>query len=151
MTPKQKIYLVVGVPCSGKSWVCEQLGELYAYVRHDDFIGGNYVNEIIGEARQSTKPVLCETPFSMSQIMEPLQSAGFDVEPVFIIEDPKTLRERYQAREGKEIPKGHLTRQETYKYRAVELGASGGTSAEVLAYLRTAAGPLVIEWRWPWE
>lgn len=144
---KQKIYMVVGVPCAGKSWVCEQLRELYTYVRHDDFMAfppRTYVEAIKANADGGHKPVLCETPFSMSQIVDPLQAKGFDVEPVFIIEDPETLRERYQAREGKPIPAGHLTRQETYMKRAHSFF---GTSAEVLEYL-TQLRPRRT---WPWE
>lgn len=158
MTGTKQIYLVVGVPASGKSWVCEQLRELYAYVRHDDFIGGNYVNEIVGEAKQSDKPVLCETPFSVSQIKDPLEAKGFNVTQVFIIESDTTLKERYLARDGKPIPAGHLTRQTTYEMRAREGHAFYGTSAAVLEYLKTRA-PVPVPPRavhrvygpWPWE
>lgn len=141
------IYLVVGVPCAGKSWVCEQLDGLYSYVRHDDHIGGDYVAAIHGRAQLTAKPLLAETPFSMSQIVEPLQARGFDVQPVFIIEDEATLRQRYRAREHKDIPAGHLSRQKTYAKRAVEQKAFYGTSAEVLGHLSQR---LRTE-KWPWE
>lgn len=46
-------------------------------------------------------------------------------------------RARYEAREGKPIPKGHLTRIQTYLDRADELGAFMGTSEQVLTHLKT--------------
>lgn len=134
MTP---IYLLIGVPCSGKSWVCEQLSDLFEYVSHDAFMDGGYVEALFDAAKRATKPVLAETPFSISQIKNPLEAEGCEVIAVFIIEDPEVLAERYEARESREIPKGHLTRQNTYTERAEELGAFIGTSEEVFSHLRT--------------
>lgn len=145
MTAARIVYLVVGVPCAGKSWVCEQLDGLYSYVRHDDHIGGDYVAAIHGRAQLTTKPLLAETPFSMSQIVGPLEARGFDVKPVFIIEDEATLRQRYRAREHKDIPPGHLSRQKTYAKRSLDMGAYRGDAESVLAYLKRKA------WKWPWE
>jgi hypothetical protein len=143
----KQIILVVGVPCAGKSWVCEQLDGLYSYVRHDDHIGGDYVAAIRGRTLLTTKPVLAETPFSMSQIVEPLQARGLEVKPVFIIEHPDELRARYLAREGKPIPAGHLSRQKTYEQRSKDTGAFRGNSAAVLEYLKRRAPPE----KWPWQ
>jgi hypothetical protein len=131
----QPVYLLVGVPSSGTSWVGEQLTDKYEYVRHDDFIGQDYIAGIEEASRTATKPLLIETPFSMSKIVEPLEERGFDLRYVFILEDETVLRERYMAREKKEIPKGHLTRQQTYADRAEETGAFAGTSSEVLSHL----------------
>lgn len=130
------VYLVVGVPCAGKSWVCEQLTGQYEYVPHDEYIGQSYVVGIAERMRTATKPLLIETPFSMSQIVGPLERAGVVVTPVFIIENHKTLEDRYQAREGKPIISGHLTRQQTYAERAQETGAFFGTSRDVLRHLQ---------------
>ncbi len=141
-----RIYMVIGRPGSGKSWVCEQLRNQYRYVRHDDYIERNYVNEIIGEARIDGKPLLIETPFSVSQIKDPLEAKGFHVTPVFIKEDFDVVRKRYQKREGKPIPEGHLTRQNTYAERAKLWQSYIGTSAEVLAYLRNAAPREKMPW-----
>lgn len=138
-TEPTPVYLIVGCPGSGKSWICNQLAEQFSYVAHDDFIGkGNnkYPEAIIRAARTSPRPVLCETPFSVSQLLEPLTKAGCRVVPVFIIEKFAVIAKRYLDREGRTIPLGHLNRQNTYRARAMELKAFMGTSSEVLLHLK---------------
>lgn len=131
----KKAYLVVGCPGSGKSWVCDQLKQMFRYVPHDMFINKDYL-DAIQRSKDTDKPLLIETPFSISQIKEPLEKRGFQVEPVFIQEKPETIAERYKARENRDIPKGHLTRQQTYASRAKEANAFSGTSSEVLEHLK---------------
>lgn len=143
------IYMVIGCPGSGKSWVCEQLAEQFHYVRHDSSIGGDYLAEIKRQAKLATKPLLIETPFSVSQIKDPLEKAGFDIVPVFIQERDDVIRERYLARQGYEIPEGHLSRQTTYAERAKLWGSYCGTSVRVLAYLRNAT-PAARK-QFPWD
>lgn len=138
----KKAFMVVACPGAGKTWVCEQLKELFDYVHHDLFIGmegDRYVREIIQRSLKATKPLLIEAPFSISQIKDPLERQGFDVVPVFIQEDANTIRERYFNREKKEIPKGHITRQATYLDRANQWGSFRGTSTQVLEHLKRKA------------
>lgn len=131
-----KIYMVIGCPGSGKTWVCEQLKNKFNWVQHDEYMeNNNYVRAIVHESESTTKPLLIEAPFSISQIKEPLEAKGFDITPVFIQEHPQIIKARYFERDKKEIPKGHLTRQETYASRAKEWNAFSGTSAQVLAHL----------------
>lgn len=133
-------YLVVGVPGSGKSWVCEKLTDKFEYVHHDGFIylkqPGAYLRAIFEASKTATRPLLIEAPFSISETKDPLEEAGFKVIPVFILEKPSVVSMRYQKREGKEIPKGHLTRMQTYSERAKKWNAFSGTSSEVLAHLK---------------
>lgn len=132
-----KIYLVVGVPGSGKSWVCEQLASAFDHLPHDEYENlTHYISDIKRLTQFAKKPVLIETPFSVSQILGPLQADGYDVTPVFIIETEDVTTKRYEDREGKAIPKGHLTRIKTYAARAAELGSFRGTSEEVLDFLK---------------
>lgn len=134
---RQPIYLIVGTPGSGKSWVCEQLKDKFEYIPHDSHPKLiEYLNLAKTFASDGDKPVLIETPFSVSMILGPLDKAGYEVTPVFIIEDEQTTSNRYETREGKEIPQGHLTRIQTYRERAHELQAFSGTSEEVLKYLQ---------------
>lgn len=133
------IYLVVGSPCTGKTWVCKQLTKQFAYVPHDRYLAKDnlrYLNAIRATSRHSLRPVLAEAPFSVSQLVDPLTDHGFTVVPVFIVEPAEVLQARYQAREGKPLPAGHLTRQNTYRDRAASLQAFIGTSDEVLEHLR---------------
>lgn len=129
------IYLIIGAPGSGKSWVCNQLKDQFDYIPHDEYKIG-YIEEIVKRAKIASKLLLIETPFSISKVVDPLNLAGFSPVPVFIIETPEITSKRYEAREGKPIHQGHLTRIETYKKRAKELKAFQGTSEEVLNYLK---------------
>lgn len=132
------VYLLVGVPSSGKSWVSDQLKEQYNVIEHDTYkMKPQYIAALLSAASKgSTKPILANTPFGMSELQSSLAAMGHKVNPVFIIEQPDTLVKRYMARGGGEIPKGHLTRQETYISRAEELKAFKGTSSDVLNHLQ---------------
>lgn len=133
----QKIVIVVGVPCAGKTWACKQLKEDYNYIPHDEYMHSHnaYLGAIIEASNTGKKPVLAEVPFSMSDIARVLSKHRLPHEFVFIIEHPETLKSRYETREGKEIPVGHLSRQKTYEERADYLSAVKGTSTEILKYL----------------
>lgn len=132
-----KTILLVGVPAVGKSWITRQLAGRYTVVEHDDFIGreADYAPAVARAARASQLPVVANTPFGMSDLVVALEAHGCQVEPVFVIERDEVVSARYQMREGKPIPKGHLTRQRTYEKRAAELGAFAGTASEVLQRL----------------
>jgi tRNA U34 5-methylaminomethyl-2-thiouridine-forming methyltransferase MnmC len=139
----RKIYMIVAVPGSGKTWVSEQLKDKFDYVHHDGYIGhiknpNAYVEAILETLKDETskKPVLIEAPFSISKIKDPIEQEGWKVTPVFILEHPNVLAERYMKREGRPIPKGHLTRMGTYAQRAKAWKAFTGTSAEVLEHLK---------------
>lgn len=134
----QPIYLLVGVPGTGKSWVCDQLQDQYEVVRHDDFINGGHIAAIM-QAADGARPVLTETPFSMSRIIEPLTEAGYAVIPVFVIEDEELLERCWDSRGTPfSVRKGHMTRQNTYMDRAKSSGAFCGDSVTVLNYLKIA-------------
>lgn len=132
----KKVYLLVGVPGSGKSWAAKQLADKFHHVPHDDYDERIYPS-ILLTATASEKPVLGEIPFGLSKIQESLEEHGCDVVPVFILEDEEAL---YRIWEERKLSKsstiaGHLERQRTYKKRAKELGAFSGNSAQCLAHL----------------
>lgn len=136
-----KVYLLVGCPGSGKSWVANQMKSSMDYIPHDDFIKAStsYLNRITSHLKTNgnRKPMLIESPFSVSQLKEPLERMGAHVECVFIIEKDHIVSGRYEAREGRPIIPGHLTRQKTYLERAKEYGSFHGTSQQVLDYLKS--------------
>lgn len=133
------IYLVVGVPASGKSWVCEQLQDRMRYVHHDLYVGMSGPQYVLALAsareQEGSRPVLGEVPFSVREVVEPLVAHGLVVEPVYIIEPPSVLAARYFLREAKSLPDGRIKQEMTYLERARASGAFHGTAAEVLAYL----------------
>jgi hypothetical protein len=127
------IYLLAGTPGSGKTWVCKQLEDKFDYLAHDDFPNPKtYISAIKRLASFATKPILIETPFSVSTFTDSLP-----VTPVFIIESEEVTKSRYEARDNKPIPQGHLSRIKTYIDRAKELNAFSGTSEQVLEYLKS--------------
>lgn len=148
MKPRQPIYLLVGVPGSGKTYVTSRLGDKFILSHHDAWLGHAaqpivYVKETLKLWETADRPVLAEAPFSVSAIKDPLEKAGAKVIPVIIYEDKQVLAERYKRdpnRDGKDIPKGHLTRMDTYKSRAAEYGAFVGNSSEVLEHLKGIGG-----------
>lgn len=141
------IYMIIGCPGAGKSWVVGQTGDAYHLVHHDAKLkrtNAQYVREIHDAARSQDRPVICEAPFSVNEILQPLRALGHAVTPLFILEEPQVIAERYRKREGRDIPKGHLTRQETYRKRAVEMGAFYGTSTEVAMMLKSGVRTLEL-------
>lgn len=129
------IYLLVGSPGVGKTWVTSQLETHYQVMPHDAYIGKNYTQAVYEAAPKTSKSILIETPFSVSQIVEPLTKAGLEVIPMFIIENEAVHRERYETRSGKDLPKGHLTRTKTYLERAIAGKHFYGTAKQVLERL----------------
>lgn len=135
-TNVQKVYLVCGVPGSGKTWACEQLKDKFTYVPNDEHIGGDHLKEVYRAARSSEKPVLADCPFAERIVRETLTNQGLYVIPVFVVEDPQLIKKRYEAREGKPIPTSHLTRALNMQKRAEDWRAFFGTSEEVFQHLR---------------
>lgn len=130
------IYILVGVPGSGKTWVTDQLKDDYVVVEQDDYIGLDYAKSLLHVWRDTPdgKDIIANTPFGLSKLMEDLED--YKVEAVFIIENQVVLSKRYSDRTSKTIPKGHITRQDTYRQRARDLNAYSGTSEQVLQYLK---------------
>ena len=134
----KKVTIIVGTPGSGKTWVADQIRDTHTVVDHDSNGGLDaqaYAHAIAARLPQG-KPVVAEAPFSLSKLQEALSRQGIASEAVFITEQAQTVKQRYEAREGKPIPSGYEKRIETFKQRAKEQGATAGTAKEVLDYMR---------------
>lgn len=133
----QPIYMVCGVPASGKSWVCEQLTDRFTYVRNDDYIDVG-LSDYFGAVRaavEGEKPVLTDCPFGERNRREQFEERGFDVRPYFIVECPALVQARYEKREGRPVARNVLSRAVSIKDRAKEWGAPSGSSVEILNLL----------------
>jgi gluconate kinase len=160
----QKVIVVAGVSGSGKSWASRQVAGKFHYIPHDrcwvspgskgwdpkqtwEATAGdasryqpgaksNHAEVLIEAAKIAKKPIITECPFKERELRETLEAAGIEVIPVFVVEPPNVVAERYEKREGKPIPKNVFTRAETIINRAHEWGAFFGNSNEVLAHLQ---------------
>ncbi len=135
----QTVYLLVGVPGSGKTWVLDRLPpDKFTIIRNDDFIDcmPEHTPAIVNASRAGGRPVICDVPFSMSMVTVPLGDAGVPMKAVYLIEDVNHLLLRWHERKTKQSAQdGHLTRQQTYQLRAMTSDAPCGTSDEMLEYL----------------
>ncbi len=98
-----------------------------------------YGKVLLERAKTATKPIIAEAPFRMSSLIEELKAAGAPVNPYFIVEMAKTVRERYEAREKKDIPKQHISAIGKLRGTADKYKAITGTSDEIYRYLKGAA------------
>jgi hypothetical protein len=141
----KKVYLLIGAPASGKTYVTDRMKGSFELVDHDAFIGRAkqpeaYVSAILAAAKDGRRDVLAEAPFSISQIKDPLESAGLTVVPVFVTASDGDLHSRWDQRGNvsESTRRGHMTRLRTYAERARDWNAFRGTSDEVLEFLRAA-------------
>lgn len=130
------VYMVCGVPASGKSWVCDQLKGRFTYVPNDDYIGKprDYL-AAVRAAVDGDKPVLTDCPFGERERRETLEGQGFSVVPMFIVEPTALVQARYLKREGRPLPQASVTRSVSIANRAAEWGAPSGSSVEILNQL----------------
>lgn len=153
---RQPIYLVCGVSGSGKSWACRQVADEFNYIPHDrcwshptakptDDLDpkwgppgsvSTHLYNLIVASRSSDKPVLTECPFNERNLREQLEANELEVIPIFVIEDPHIIAERYQSREGKPIPKSAFSRAFSIGGRARDWGCFYGTSKQVADHLK---------------
>lgn len=160
----QRIFLVCGVSGAGKSWACRQVADQFHYIPHDrcwlhpdrkpwdpSYVWGadlgddsrylpgaksNHLQVLTAAVKVAKKPILTECPFSERILREDLEKQGISVTPIFVIEEPTLVAQRYFQREKKEISKSAFTRASSIKERAREWRAFAGTSTQVLEHLR---------------
>lgn len=126
------VYLLVGAPASGKSWVANQLLDQFTYISYD----GNRKKTHLDLLRQpSDKPILYDPTFKISTMIR-RHSDEFNFVIVAIQEDEQTLRQRI-ANRGGEWTDTILKRNEQVRKRYEKYGNGGfiGNSKEVLEHL----------------
>lgn len=126
----QPLYLVCGVPGSGKTWVCKQLSDKFYYVPHDQYYK-NHALILTKVCATANKPVITECPFAERVLREDLEKSGIKVIPYFVVEEPTLIAKRYEQREGKPFPKNNFTRASSIVTRAKEWQAYFGSSESV--------------------
>src|ERR1700743_73430 len=129
------VYLVCGVPGSGKTWLCEQVADKLDFLAHDDFPVSDYHKAIKRLAEFSDKPVLAEAPFRVSVLADQLRAEGVEVKEYWVIESDAVTKARYEQRMGKPFPNQHSSNLRRYEERTRGL-STRGTSSQVLEMLR---------------
>jgi hypothetical protein len=129
------VYLLIGAPAAGKSWVASHLLDKFDYVSYDANPKKEHINLL---KTPSNKPKLYDPTFKISTIIR-RHSDEFNFVLVSIYEEEQTLRDRIAIRGGK-WTETILKRNEVAKKRYQKYGANGfiGTSEEVLIFLRNA-------------
>ena len=132
------VYLICGVPGSGKTWVCESLKGLATYVPIDRYHESALMPTLEKTSNASDTSIVLDCPFGERLLRGRLEAAGFTVRPFFIVEPVHVVQERYYQREGRYLGKAHVTRATTILDRALEWQAPYGTSEEILCLLKAA-------------
>jgi len=138
------IYLLCGVPGSGKTWVIDQLFNCrppigFTSIEHDSVSR----EQLLSLAKSLYPPthmkrnVIIDCPFDERSLRSELEHLNLKVTPLFIVEHPKVIEARYFKREGKRPSQSILTRAETIMNKVREWNAFYGTSQEVLDFLRS--------------
>jgi len=130
---KQTIYLLIGAPSSGKSWVASQLQDKFTYISYDGNRKKEHINLL---SSPSDKPKLFDPTFKISTLIR-RHSDMFNFIIICIRETEEVLRERMTLRNGR-WTNTILKRNEQVKKRYEKYGNGGfiGTSSEVLEYLK---------------
>ncbi len=134
--PEEKtIYLIFGVPCAGKSWVCEQLPpEDFYYISHDSQDGHSQILTKAIYANMHRLAIDC--PFNERALYTQLSNYFPNIEPLAIVASQDTIKERYLKRNpNKPVPKNILTRANSILDKVEEWGCWSGSSEEALTYL----------------
>lgn len=127
------IYLLCGVPGSGKSWVADQVKHKFVYLSHDKHSHARLVELAV---KNEIHPVLIDCPFDERRLRAQLEFAGLQVTPIFIVEPREVVTERYMKRENRCPSANILTRAETILEKVIEWKAFHGSSQQVLDHLR---------------
>jgi dephospho-CoA kinase len=133
---KPTIYLLIGAPASGKSWVASQLSDLYSYISYDENPKSSHLDLL---RQEHSKPILYDPTFKISTVIR-RHSDEFNFVIAAIQESEETLRNRMTLRGGSWTDTV-LKRNSEIRKRYEKYGNGGfiGTSSEVLCFLRQRA------------
>ncbi len=132
------VYLLCGLPASGKTYICERLG--WSYVPNDSYMNreSSLVQAVVQIAsRARLTPVITDCPFGERVRREMLESMRIQVIPYFVLESVDVLWKRYQARPQRPLKREYfVSRAPGLKQRAIEWRAPHGTSDQILNLLK---------------
>jgi len=128
---KPTIFMVIGCSGSGKSWVCNQLKDLFTYISYDSTRKKNHISGLLA---YSDKPKLYDPPIKISTFFK-RNSSRFNIRCVAILESDDVVKSRIEKRGGEWTD--HISkRNKTMRKRAEKYAEFSGTSEQVLDYLK---------------
>lgn len=129
------IYLLVGAPAAGKSWVANQLTNKFTYISYDENNKGEHLTLL--RSAPSNRAIIYDPTFKISTIIR-RHSDEFDFKLIAIQESEDILKARIAERKGTWTDT-IMKRNTQISKRYEKYGADGflGTSEEVLEYLQS--------------
>lgn len=94
-----RLFILIGAPGVGKTWLCERLSNHFHVVSSDRF--KNKLDDAVEEALKQDKPVLVDIPFRIKAFIERWRAAVPDAYVVALVEDEDVHRQRIESRGGK--------------------------------------------------
>jgi hypothetical protein len=126
------LYLLVGAPGAGKSWVANQVKNMFDYVSFDEAKKDKHLALL---QQHSYKYKLYDPTFKISTFIKK-HSDKFDIKLVGIYEDLDTLKGRLIGRGGEWTDTISIRNEKVRRYVEIHNGFLG-TSEEVLEYLQS--------------
>ena len=127
---KQDLYLICGAPASGKTWVCNQLMDMFNYISFDNINKNYHVYKLL---MANDKPLLYDPTIKISTFTK-YYGHLFNIKRVVIIESLDTIQNRMKLRKGK------VTKTINNRIQRMQQLSNGavfsGTSDQVLEYLK---------------
>jgi hypothetical protein len=106
-------------------------------VDHDSHHRETLIHNVKALSALTARNIIIDCPFDERALRKRLEDNGLDVTPIFIVEAPGVVFERYVKREGRPPSQAIITRSETIMNKVREWDAFYGTSEEVLIFLRS--------------
>jgi len=130
----KKVYLVIGLSGSGKSFVCSQVAPYSYRIKFDRLRGGNRRQEALKQASQQDKPIVADITKLVSTTIK--LNPEFVYKVVFIDESLEVVRQRIELRGGTYNEEAVLKRQKRLRSLALRHQAFSGSSDECLQWLK---------------
>lgn len=129
------IYLLVGVPASGKTWVCDRLKGA-KIVRNDDYKERSRYLNALKDAHEESSIVIGEAPFRAAELASSLERSNIPVKQVLVTAPLTEIEKRYKERpEGLHYRPAFRTNHARYEADPDRFEFSG-TSEQVLDWLK---------------
>jgi hypothetical protein len=139
MKHSHPIYLLVGAPCSGKTWIIDQAKDFAQCVEHDASLDNldKYAGRVANAACAGI--VVADIPFKGEEFAAQLSKLGLDVHKLYVLVRDGDLKQRYFKRNGK-LPHQYILNTNKSIMEHFQEGEFAGDSTHVLEYLNGTLG-----------